>query len=120
MKAPALSPGSGTTGTPYRTEIGYRPGTGQPRPLGMAANDPRMATGTAGTPVSAHNIAAPGRNRPTQPSRDLVPSGNTTMLHPSRSSRQGVSERRRPPDRSTGKALNASAVPAARHHTSKK
>jgi hypothetical protein len=86
----------------------------------MAANDPRMAMGTAGTPASAHSMAAPGRNRPTQPSRDLVPSGNTTMLHPSRRSRHGVSESRRPPDRSTGNALNTSAVPAARHHTSKK
>lgn len=83
MKAPAFSPGSGTTGGPYRTETGYRPGRGQPRPRGMAANEPRIATGTAGTPAAVHSRAAPGRNRPTQPSVDRVPSGNTTMLHPS-------------------------------------
>jgi hypothetical protein len=79
-----------------------------------------MATGTAGTLAPAQSLATPGRNRPTQPSFDLVPSGNTTMLHPSRSSRHGVSDNLRPPERSTGNALNTSAVPAARHHTSKK
>jgi hypothetical protein len=42
------------------------------------------------------------------------------MLHPFRRRRHGVSDSFFPPERSTGKALNASAVPAARHHTSKK
>jgi hypothetical protein len=97
-----------------------RPGFGQPRPRGIAANEPRIATGTAGTPAPVHSRAAPGRNRPTQPSLDRVPSGNTTMLHPSPSNRHGVSDSRRPPDRSTGNALNTSAVPAARPHPSKK
>jgi hypothetical protein len=79
-----------------------------------------MATGTAGIPNSTHSRAEPVRNRPTHPSRDRVPSGNTKRFQPSRISRVAVVVTRFPADRSIGKALKTSAVPADRHHTSKK
>ena len=43
-----VSPSSGWSGRPYRTEIGGRPGFGQFRPFGIAAYAPRMPIGTTG------------------------------------------------------------------------
>ena len=44
----APSPSRARSGSPNRTVTGGRPGTGQPRPRGIAANEPRIAIGTTG------------------------------------------------------------------------
>jgi len=46
----------------------------------MAANPPRMPTGTIGTSKAVASWAAPSRNRPICPSDDRVPSGKTTRF----------------------------------------
>ena len=99
--------------------VGF-PGRGQDVPLGIAAKVPRSPTGTAGMPYSTHSRAAPCRHRPTQPSRDRVPSGNTSRFHPSSTRCRAVAVALLPPARSIGNVLNTSAVEPARHHTSKK
>jgi len=45
------SPGAARNGRPKRTVTCGRPGTGQLRPRGIAANAPRTPTGTTGTPA---------------------------------------------------------------------
>ena len=69
------SSGPTTSGSPNRIVSWRRPGAGQPVPRGIAANVPRCATGTTGTPCSLARNAAPIRNLPTHPSVDRVPSG---------------------------------------------
>jgi hypothetical protein len=114
------SPGSGWMAGPNRTDTGYRPFIGHDRPRGIAANVPRRTMGTTGIEYWRLRLAAPCRHRPTQPSRDRVPSGNTRRFHPSSTSLLAVTVARFPPVRSMGKVLNTRAVVAARHHTSKK
>ncbi len=116
LKVRASSSSAGITGAPYRTTTRGRPGSGQLRPRGIAAYVPRSTTGTAGTCWVTHRCAGPRRRPDIQPSSLRVASGNSSRLHPRASRLRSRRERYR----STGNALNASAVTAARQRASKK
>ena len=85
----------------------------------MAANPPRMPTGTIGTSKAVASWAAPSRNRPICPSDDRVPSGKTTRFQRSLSRAPGVAAEA-PPLRSIGTVANTNAVETARNQLSKK
>jgi hypothetical protein len=90
------------------------------RPRGIAAYVPRSTTGTIGTRWLTHRCAAPRRSGDIHPSALRVPSGKSSRFQPRDSSSGARLRSRREPYRSTGNALNTSAVTTARQRASKK
>src|SRR5262245_51805577 len=77
------SPSVAWIGSPYRIVTTGRPGPGHQRPFGIAWYAPTIAIGIMSTSSSSARRAAPCRNRCMCPSGVRVPSGNTTIDHPS-------------------------------------